>query len=163
VTKTADHQAAAERHEAAAQSHERASRFWHEHGDLDRAGLQHEMAEYERVAAGLERRWAELTDADVSTPAVHAAASKVTATAKPAQPDSPAYRRYERRTTQLAAILSRTADALERSAELAEEHAHRRMSAGFREAAGVEFQAAARSRQAADRARLQAAEWLTDT
>lgn len=63
----ADHHRAAGRHLEAAENHDRAAAFWRGRGDRDRATLQHEMAEYERHGAELERRWAALVERD-STP-----------------------------------------------------------------------------------------------
>ena len=54
------HLKAADRHELAAQSHDRSAAYWAENGDLERAALQRELADYERSGAELERRWAAL-------------------------------------------------------------------------------------------------------
>jgi hypothetical protein len=67
------------------------------------------MAEYERRGALLERRWAELTDADAAEIATDAGDLVM------------AHTRH--RAEQLASVLLRTANALERAAELADEHA----------------------------------------
>ena len=57
---TQRHLAAADRHDAAAASHERAAKWWHEQGNVERASLQHALADHERHGAKLERRWAAL-------------------------------------------------------------------------------------------------------
>ena len=59
-----------------------------------------------------------------------------------------------------ASVLSRTAEALEWSAILAEQHAQRHEQAGRQEAAAEERRAAARARDAAARARVRAENWL---
>jgi hypothetical protein len=56
------HLEAAARHEQAARSHERIATYWTENGDDERAALQRELADYERVGAELERRWAALVE-----------------------------------------------------------------------------------------------------
>jgi len=71
--KAADHRDAASRHEVAAESHERAAKFWEGQGDSERAGLQREMAEYERHDGELERRWAEPVHRDTAPSEVRAA------------------------------------------------------------------------------------------
>jgi hypothetical protein len=60
----------------------------------------------------------------------------------------------------LARLLGRTAEALERSAMLAEDHAERRERADPMMAAAEERRAAVRAREAAERARARAGEWL---
>jgi hypothetical protein len=57
-------------------------------------------------------------------------------------------------------LLTQLATTLERSADLAEAHAHRREQAGRIDDAAVERQVADRAREAARRARSQAEEWL---
>jgi hypothetical protein len=59
----------------------------------------------------------------------------------------------------LAAVLGRTAEALEQSAILAEQHAQRREQAGRPEAAAEERRAAERAHEAAARARARVEEW----
>jgi hypothetical protein len=59
---------------------------------------------------------------------------------------------------QLSSTLSRTAEALEISAALAEEHCERRVQQGRASEAADERRAAERARRAAERARLHAAE-----
>jgi hypothetical protein len=56
-------------------------------------------------------------------------------------------------------VLTRLASTLEKSAELADEHARRRTADGLSPA--EEQEAAARARESAQRARRQAEEWLT--
>ena len=142
----ADHRDAANRHDLAAENHQRAARFWEGRGDRERAQLQHEMAEYERGGAALERRWAELVDS--TTPnGTTCAAESVIAHARQGAKD-------------LSAMLTRTATALERTAQLADRHAEVREQAGDGDSAAEERQAAERARTAAERARAQAAEWL---
>jgi len=104
------------------------------------------MAAYERQGAELERRWAGL----VEPAAVHRAGRAGQATMG----------RTWASAKQLGEVMSRTADALERSAELAEDHALRRERAGRMEDAAVERRAAERTREAAARARSEAKEWL---
>jgi len=61
--------------------------------------------------------------------------------------------------TDVAAMLGRTAEALEQSAILAEQHAQRREAAGRKEAAAEERRAAEWAHEAAARARARAEEW----
>jgi hypothetical protein len=60
----------------------------------------------------------------------------------------------------LSSVLSRTADALEESATLAEVHAERHEQAGRSDDAAEERRVAGRAREGARRARSQAEEWL---
>ena len=60
----------------------------------------------------------------------------------------------------LASVLGRTAETLEQSATLAEEHAQRREQAGRGDAAANERRAARRAHGAAARARVHAEKWL---
>ncbi|MGN6166600.1 MAG: hypothetical protein ACTHQQ_00315 [Solirubrobacteraceae bacterium] len=60
---------------------------------------------------------------------------------------------------QLSAVLTRTAEALEKSAGLAEEHARRRARSGAASDAARERRAAERAHQAAERARSFAARY----
>jgi hypothetical protein len=143
---SADHVGAAARHEAAAANHDRAARFWEDHGDASRAELQRELAEYERGGATLERRWADLVDAD----AAHG----------PARGAGIVLRHIRLGAKQLSANLARTAEALERSANLAEQHAQRREQSQQIDDAAQERKAAQRAREAAGHARAQAEEWL---
>ena len=131
----------------AAENHERAATFWNDHGDLERAALQREMAEHERGGAALERRWAELLDPS-SVQSTRRASEFVV-------------RHTRRGAKRLSAILIRTAEALEKTADLAEEHAQRRERTGRTADAAEERRAAERSREAAQRARSHAEEWLT--
>ena len=134
------------RHEVAAKGHARAAKFWDDQRDPERAGLQYEMAEYERQGAELERRWAELIDSDTGQPATRAAELVV--------------RRTRQGAEQASGILKQLADALQRSADLAEESAKRLERAGRSADAGADRQAATRAREAAKRARSQAEAWL---
>jgi hypothetical protein len=61
---------------------------------------------------------------------------------------------------QLASVLSRTADALEQSAALADAHALRYEQAGRGDDAAQERRAAGCAREAARKARSHAGEWL---
>lgn len=139
----ANHRSAADRHEAAAENHERAAGFWDGRGERERAELQRQMAEYERRGAALEYRWAELTDPGAALGAIRAA-ELVTS-------------QMRQGANRLSGILSQSAEMLEVSAGLAEEHACRREQAG-RDPAG-ERDAAERAHAAARRARSQAEEW----
>jgi hypothetical protein len=144
--KSAAHRGAADRHEEAAQSHDRASRFWDERGDWERAELQREMADYERRGAELERRWAEIVDAD----AVHGA-----------RETSDGLRRRTRDDVErLVEFLTRMTDSLDRAAGTAEEHAERHAHSGRDADAAREREAARQARDAAQRARSQAQQWL---
>jgi hypothetical protein len=150
MTGTSDaHREAASRHEAAAKSHERAAKFWEDCGDSDRGRLQHELAEYERGGATLERRWAALVEHEqIDTPS---------------QASERLLREIRQGARQLAANLIRTADALEKSAQLAEQHAGRREQAQGTDMGADERRAAELSHDAAQRARSQAEEWLNVT
>jgi hypothetical protein len=142
----AGHRRAADRHEAAADNHERAARFWEGQGDSKRAGIQHELAEYERRGAELEYRWADLIDPDPAHSEIRTA-DLITG--------------HTRQTAETASgILTQLANTLKRTAELAEEHAERRERAGQTGDAAKEHQAAQRARDAAQRARSQADQWL---
>ncbi len=139
------HRAAAQRHEVAAKNHDRAATFWAEYGDLGRAELQREMAQYERLGAVLESRWAELQHPEPGRPGSNAADEVSTHARQGAK--------------HVSLVLMRTARALERSAELADEHAERREREGSRDEVDEERRVAARTRTAAERARSQAEEW----
>jgi hypothetical protein len=104
------------------------------------------MAEYERQGAVLERRWADLMDPEGRGGTTRAAELLMSET--------------RRRAKQLWMALSRTAEALDASAALAEEHGERRREGGHEEDAAAERSAAERAREAASRARSQAEEWL---
>jgi hypothetical protein len=60
----------------------------------------------------------------------------------------------------LSSVLSRTADALDESAVLADAHAERHEQAGRSDDAAEERRAAGRAREAATRARSQVEDWL---
>lgn len=81
---------------------------------------------------------------------------------EPAQPVASAaeaiYSRAYRSAEQLTAVLRHTAEALEKSAELADQHARRREQAGGIDDGADERRAATRARQAAQRARSRAEE-----
>jgi hypothetical protein len=66
--------------------------------------------------------------------------------------------RARRSAQRLRSLLGHTADTLEKSARLAEHHAHRREQAGRLDDAAYEHRAANRARQAAQRARSNAEE-----
>jgi hypothetical protein len=104
------------------------------------------MAEYERRGAELEPRWAELVDPSPAQSMIRDAGVVLRQTRRDAK--------------QLSAVLTRTANELERSAGLAEAHARRREQAGQSDDAIEERQAAKRAREAAQRALAQADEWL---
>lgn len=140
-----NHREAAGRHEMAAKNHERAARFWAGKGDAERAGLQREMAEYERRGATLERRWAELVEWEVVYGQTRAAERVTSHTRRGAR--------------QLTTLLTRMADALDKSARLADEHATKRERAGRSDDAELERQAAQRARDSAEQARSHAAQW----
>jgi hypothetical protein len=140
----ANHRRAADRHQQAAESHERAARFWERKPDGERAHLQHAMAEYERQGAVLERRWADLVEHDLSRSASQAAEAIRGLT--------------RQRVEQVCQVLTRLAATLEKSAELADQHAQRCVADGLSPA--EEQDAATRARASAQRARDQAAEWV---
>jgi hypothetical protein len=142
----AEHRKAAERHAMAADSHERAAKFWADRGDLDRAGLQREIAELERHGAALERRWAKIVDSDGSVATRQTSELMLGRTREAARA--------------LSKKLLLAADVLETSAELAEEHAKRRESSGQKDGAAEERHTAERTREAARRARSEAEKWL---
>ena len=104
------------------------------------------MAAYERRGAELERRWAELTD----SPAEHGGAD--------AAEHVKAHTRQGAET--VSSILMQLADALERTAALAEEHAQRHERLGRTDHALKERQAARQAREKAQRARSEAQQWL---
>jgi hypothetical protein len=60
----ARHLHAAERHESAAATHDRVAHFWEIRGNDGRARLHRDAAVHERAGAALERRWADLIEAD---------------------------------------------------------------------------------------------------
>lgn len=145
--KAESHERAAVRHERAAEHHERSATFWDDQGDRPRAQLQRTIAEYERLGADLERWWGELADPNGARRLANTGGLT-------ALEDT---REGARR---LAATLTETAKALERSALLAEGHAERRQEAGRSDDAAQERQAGERAHEAAQRARSQAEEWL---
>lgn len=147
MTGTSAHREAASRHEAAAKSHDRAAKFWEGRGDADRSQLQRELAEHERAGAKLERRWGALVDGEEPDTPGHAAGRLLGEMRQGAR--------------QLATNLSRTAEALERSAQLAEQHAERREETHGPGQGAEERRAAEVTYEAAERARSQAAEWLS--
>ena len=130
----------------AAKNHDRAAKFWDDQRDPERAGLQREMALYERNGAELERRWAELTEPNAAQGQTRAAELVIKHTQQGAK--------------RIAGILTQLAITLDRSAGLAEEHAERREQAGRSDDAEQERQAARHARDAAQRARSQAEQWL---
>lgn len=140
------HRDAALSHEQAAEIHERSAAFWEGQGNPDRAGLQRQLAEYERRGAGLERALSQLTDPG---PADHVMSDA-----------EQAMSRVRRNAEHLSSLLNRTADALETTAALADAHALRREQAGLTDAAGEERRVADRARESAQRARSQAEVWL---
>jgi hypothetical protein len=99
------------------------------------------MADYERLGAELEVRWAELADPNAG------GSRQLT-------------REIQRGAERASGILTQLAHTLEKSAELADVHADRREASGLSDAAADERQVAMRARQAAQRARSQAAHWL---
>jgi hypothetical protein len=105
------------------------------------------MAEYERLGAELERWWGELVDPN--------GARRVTSVGR-----RTAVQHTREGARRLSLTLTETANALERSASLAEGHARRREQAGRTEDAAEERQARERAHGAAERARSQAAQWL---
>jgi hypothetical protein len=140
------HEKAALHHERAAESHDRAARFWADQDDAERAELQRAMAEYERLGAQLERRWGELVAPGAVRGVSHAAERTLAETREGAR--------------RLSVTLSATAEALEKSAVLAEAHALRGEQDGRPGDAAEERNAAQRARDAGHRARSQAEEWL---
>ncbi len=145
--KTENHRRAAARHEEAADNHERAARFWEEQGDSERAGLQHEMAEYERRGADLETRWAALPDPE--------SARGTAPAAQRGSPDTP----HGEQTA--SSILSELANTLEQTAVLADKHAERHQQRGRPTDASKEREAAQSARDAAQRARSHSKQWHT--
>lgn len=148
----ADHRDAVARHELAAENHERAARFWDDRGDQVRAKLQRDLAEHERHGGQLERQWAELMDAeahDVPEPSSGSAGRAEIAVSQ-----------LREGAKRLSSILIQTANTLERSAALAEEHARRRQEAGEPADAEKERRAAEHMRAFAERVRSQSQEWL---
>lgn len=139
------HQDAAARHEQAAANHDRAARYWDGQGDRERASLQRDLAAYERQGAVLERRWAKLTEP--GNPATRRTTDTMLGRARAG-------------VRELSAKLAQAADALEISAELADEHARRRHGNGQEAEAAEERQTAERTREAARRARTEAERWL---
>lgn len=135
------HRRAALRHEQAAANHDRAATYWDQVGRRKQAGLQRRLADYERHGAELERQWAGaaielVTDRAESTRSL---------TRKQAE--------------HLSAELDRAAEALEKTASLADQHARRRREAGKSEGEQEERRVADRARKYALRARAQAQEW----
>lgn len=144
--KAAIHRHAATRHESAADTHERAAGFWEGQGDSERANLHREMAEYERRGADLERRWARTVDPDSAEGEVRAPEHTMADTRQGAET--------------APRILMQLAKELERTADLAEQHAQRREQAGKADDASRERRTAQDAREAAQRARSQAEAWL---
>jgi hypothetical protein len=140
------HHDAAARHEQAAANHDRAAQYWEGQGDRARANLQRDLAAYERRGAVLERRWAKLAE-----PGNPATTRRTTETM---------LGRARNGARELAAKLAHAADALEVSAQLADEHARRRQGNGQEAEAAEERQTAERTREAARRARTEAERWL---
>jgi hypothetical protein len=141
----AKHREAVDRHELAARNHQRAAAFWEDRGDRERAALQREFGDYERVGAEIERRWAELSEKDAHRDAAPAGAVVVRHTLRAAENTS--------------VLLAQLADTLARSAQLAEEHARRQEHGGNSGDAGKERDAAKRARELAEHARSQARRW----
>lgn len=140
------HLAAADRHERAAETHERAAHYWAGHGDSERAQLQREMAEYERHGADLERRWADLADPEVRE--------------APGTTNQLVRSHTFQSARQLSRSLHLTAAALDKAADLADEHAVRKENAEHTQGAAEEREAAKRAREAAANARAHAEHWL---
>jgi hypothetical protein len=142
----ADHRQAAARHEQVAQPMSALPS-----SGIAAAGasteLQREMADYERLGANLERRSAELLDPKPADRAVNAAAE--------------ARSFMQANAELLSSALSRTAEALERTVDVAEEHARRRERAGRSDDAAKEHRVADRAREYAPHAHAQAEEWLS--
>ena len=107
--------------------------------------MQRQLADHERHGAELERQWAQLTDSPRTSRSVPELVGALGAT-----------RKYAER---LSMELDRTAEVLERTAALADEHGRRRGRTGHPESAADEHQAAERARVYAQRARDQADEW----
>lgn len=130
----------------AAENHDRAARFWDGRGDRERAALQREMAEFERQGAELERRWARIVDPEGPLTTRRTSGTVLGRTREGARA--------------LSRQLALAADALETSADLADEHAKRRQASGQTDGAAEELRAAERTREAARRARAEAEKWL---
>lgn len=144
--KAAAHRGAADRHEEAAQNHARASRFWEAQGDQERAQFQREMAAYERRGADLERRWAEIVDSDTAP--------------SPRETSDALRRRMRQDIERLVSLLTEMTDSLDRTAGNAEQHAERYAESGRDADAAKEREVAHQARDAAQRARSQAQQWL---
>lgn len=140
------HRTAALRHEQAAANHDRAAVFWDRQGKPKQAGLQRDLAAYERHGAELERQWAEATD--TGPPQSRGRSSDL------------AHSQTKKNAEQLASELTRMAGELEKTAAIAEEHARRRQRAGDAEDAAEERAAADRAYEYARQARSQAEGWL---
>lgn len=138
------HRQAAQRHEQAASNHDRSATFWDQQGNQEQAGLQRELGEHERQGAELERRWAEMMDRKMSP------AARPVASARGITRTNAAH---------LCAELERTANALEETAAIAEQHAKRREQTGHSDAAQEERRIAENACNSAQRARAQAEEW----
>lgn len=130
----------------AAANHERAARFWDGRGDRERAALQREMADFERKGAELERRWARIVDPEGPLTTRRTSQLMVGRTREGARA--------------LSEQLAVAANALETSADLADEHAKQRQASGQEDGAAEELQTAERTREAARRARSEAEKWL---
>lgn len=94
----------------------------------------------------MERRWADLADANSRQPEARAGNVLVT--------------RAQQGARELSQIMSRTADALEKSAHLADQHAQRREQAEQGDDAAEERRVADQTREAARQARSNAEQWL---
>jgi hypothetical protein len=140
------HRQAARRHKQAADNHERAARFWEQQGVGEQAGLQRRLADYERQGADLERQWADVVDPKPAHRAESAAELGRNLAQKNAE--------------HLSVELGRTAEQLDRAADIAGQRAVQREQAGLVEEAAAERRVADRAREFAQRARAQAAEWL---
>lgn len=143
--RVAPHREAAERHEMAAGNHRRAAAFWDGRGDPDRAQLQREMAQYEQSGAELERRWAKLVEPNGPRSASRAAEFVAGRTRLSAG--------------RLSNILIQSAEALERTAGLADQRAKTCERGGKGRDAANERQAAQRAREFAQHARSEAEKW----
>jgi hypothetical protein len=130
----------------AAANHDRAAKFWDERGDLERAGIQREIADFERHGAALERRWARIVD-PTGSPTTRRTSELIVG-------------RTREGARALSERLSLAAEALEISADLAEVLAKRRQASGEEVSAEQERLSADNTREAARRARSEAEKWL---
>ena len=146
MTKGQDvHTQAARRHQQAAANHDRAAAFWDQRGQREQAVLQRELAGYERQGAELEIKWAELMESQPVQPTLTAAESAKSSTRRNAE--------------HLSLELDRTAQALEKTAVIAQEHARRKEQDGQSDGAADELKVAERALSYAARARSQSEEW----